>query len=147
MYKIVKIGLIVISVVSFILLFFMPDADMPLSEAVDSPGMNTMHLIAYILFFIAIAMTVIFGLLNMVSSPDGIKKAAIGIGGLAVVLGIAYGLASGTDVSIDAMNKLGIDTTESEIKSVGAGIGMMGILVLIAIGGIAWGEVKKLTSK
>jgi len=147
MYKIVKIGLIVISVISAILLFFMPDGDMPIAEAMNSGGMNAMHWIAYILLFIAVIATVIFGLKNMISTPGGLKKSLMGIGGLLVLLGIAYGLSSGTDVSVDAMKRLGIDTSEGTIRSVGAGINMFGLLLLVAVGVIAWGAVKKATSK
>ncbi|TMM58336.1 hypothetical protein FEE95_02585 [Maribacter algarum] len=147
MYKIVKIGLIVISVISAILLFFMPDSDMPVAEAMESGGMNAMHWIAYILLAVAVAATVIFGLKNMISTPGGLKKSLMGIGGLLVLLGIAYGLSSGTDVSVDAMQRLGIDTSEGEIKSVGAGINMFGLLLLVAVVVIGWGAVKKATSK
>lgn len=148
MYKIVKIGLIVISVIAFILLFFMPDGDMPFEEAMESGGMNAMHWLAYILLAIAVAATLIFGLKNMVSTPGGLKKSLMGIVGLLVVLGIAYGLASGTDVSVEDMMKNNkIETTESTIRSVGAGINMFGLLLLIAVGVIAWGAIKKVTGK
>jgi len=147
MYKIVKIGLIVISVISAILLFFMPDGDMPLADAMNSGGMNAMHWIAYILLAIAVAATVIFGLKNMISTPGGLKKSLMGVGGLLILLAIAYGLSSGTDVSVEAMNRLGIETTEGTIKSVGAGINMFGLLLLVAVAVIGWGAVKSATSK
>jgi hypothetical protein len=147
MYKIVKIGLIVISVIAAILLFFMPDGDMPLAEAMNSGGMNAMHWIAYILLGVAVIATVVFGLKNMISTPGGLKKSLMGIGGLLILLAVAYGLSSGTDVSVDAMQKLGIETSEGEIKSVGAGINMFGLLLLVAVLVIGWGAVKKATSK
>jgi hypothetical protein len=148
MYKIVKIGLIVISVFGFILLFFMPDGDMPDSEQMESGGISAMFILAYILLAVAVAATLIFGLKNMVSTPGGLKKSLMGIVGLLVVLGVAYGLASGTDVSIeDMMSKNKILTTESTIRGVGAGINMFGLLLLIAVGVIAWGAVKKVTGK
>ena len=148
MYKIVKIGLIVISVIAFILLFFMPDKDMPMAEAMNSGGINAMHWLAYILLFIAVATTVVFGLKNMISSPGGLKKSLMGIGGLLVILGIAYGLSSGTDVSVEDMMRVNnIETSEGTIKSVGAGINMFGLLLLVAVGVIAWGAIKKATGK
>lgn len=148
MYKIVKIGLIAISVLAFVLLFFMPEKDMPMADALQSGGMITMHWLAYILLAIAVCATLVFGLKNMLSVPGGIKKAVFGIGGLLVVLGIAYGLSSSTDLSIaDMMTKNKILTTESEIKSVGAGINMFFIMLLAAVGLIAWGAIKKATGK
>lgn len=148
MYKIVKIGLIVISVVGFILLFFMPDGDMPDSEQMESTGISVMFMLAYILLAVAVVATFIFGLKNMVSTPGGLKKSLFGIVGLLVVLAIAYGLASGTDVSIEEMmSKNKIVTTESTIRGVGAGINMFGLLLLVAVGVIAWGAIKKVTGK
>ena len=148
MYKIVKIGLIVISVICFILLFFMPDGDMPDAEQMESGGISAMFMLAYILLAVAVAATLIFGLKNMVATPGGLKKSLMGIVGLLVVLGIAYGLASGTDVSVDDMfEKNKIVTTESTIRSVGAGINMFGLLLVIAVGVIAWGAIKKVTGK
>ena len=147
MHKIVKIGLIVISVIAFIMLFMMPDGDMPAAEAMGSTGITVMFALAYILLAVAVIATVVFGLKNMVSTPGGLKKALFGIVGLLVLLGVAYGLSSGTDVSIDAMQRLGIDTSESEIKSVGAGINMFGLLLLVAVGVIGWGALKSATNK
>lgn len=148
MYKIVKIALIVLSVIGFILLFFMPDGDMPDSEQMESTGISVMFMLAYILLAAAVVSTLVFGLKNMVSTPGGLKKSLMGIVGLLVVLGVAYGLASGTDVSIDdMMSKNKIVTTESTIRSVGAGLNMFGLLLLIAVGVIAWGAIKKATGK
>ena len=147
MYKIVKIGLLVISVISAILLFFMPDKDMPVADAMNSGGLNAIHWISYIFLAITVISTGVFGLKNMISTPGGLKKSLMGIVGLLVLLGIAYGLASGTDVSIDAMQRLGIETTEGTIRSVGAGINMFGLLLLVAVGVIGWGAIKSATNK
>jgi len=148
MYKIVKIGLIVISVIAFVLLFFMPDKDMPMADAMQSGGMNAMFILAYILLAVAVVATVIFGLKNMVSTPGGLKKSLFGIVGLLVLLGIAYGLSSGTDVSVEGMlNNNNIVTDEGEIKKVGAGINMFFIMLVVTVGVIAWGALKKATSK
>ncbi len=148
MYKIVKIGLIVISVVAFVLLFFMPDGDMPMSQAMESGSISAMFSLAYVLLGIAVLATVVFGLKNMVSTPGGLKKSLFGIVGLLVVLGIAYGLSSGTDVSVsDMLDRNNIVTTESEVKQVGAGINMFFLMLVAAVLLIAWGAVKKATGK
>ena len=89
MYKIVKIGLIVISVTAFVLLFFMPSKELPMAEAIKSGGMNTMFILAYLLLGIAVVASVVFGLKNMVSSPAGLKKAGFAVIGLIVFLGIS----------------------------------------------------------
>ena len=148
MYKIVKIGLIVVSLIGFVLLFMMPDSDMPVGEQMESGAINAMHWLAYILLAIAVIATVIFGLKNMASTPGGLKKTLMGIGGLLILLAIAYGLASGTDVSVEDMMRVNnIETTEGVVKSVGAGINMFGLLLLVAVGVIGWGAIKKATGK
>ena len=148
MHKFVKIGLIVISIIAFILLFFMPDSDMPMAEAMESGGITGMFSLAYILLAIAVIATLVFGLKNMVSTPGGLKKSLFGIVGLLIALGIAYGLSSGTDISVEGMlDRNNITTTESEIKRVGAGINMFAILLVAAVGLIAWGSIKNATSK
>ena len=148
MYKIVKIGLIVISIVGFILLFLMPDGDMPDSEQMESGAISAMFILAYFLLAAAVVASVIFGLKHTISSPGGLKKAGLAIIGLVVLLGISYGLSSGTDVSVENMlSANNIPTTEDEIKSVGAGINMFGIMLLVAVILIIWGSVKKATSK
>ena len=83
----------------------------------------------------------------MGSTKGGLKKALYAIGGLVVILGIAYGLSSGTDIDLEAMAGKNIDITESGVKRVGAGINMFAILLLVAVGLIAWGAIKNATSK
>lgn len=148
MYKIVKIGLIVISVIAFILLFLMPDSNMPIAEQMESGGISTMFALAYILLAVAVLSTLVFGLKNMVSTPGGLKKSLFGIVGLLIILGVAYGLSSGSDISIDTMlENNNIVTTEGQIKSVGAGINMFFLMLLAAVGLIVWGAIKKATGK
>lgn len=147
MHKFIKIGLIVISVVAFVFLFFMPDDDAPMNVAMESGGISGMFFIAYLLLAIAVASALIFGLKNVGSTKGGLKKAGFAIVGLIIALGIAYGLSSGTDISIEEMAKKNIDITEGGIKAVGAGINMFGILLLVAVGLIAFGGIRKATSK
>jgi len=148
MYKIIKIALIVVSVIGFVCLFMMPEKDMPMADAMGSTGITIMFGLAYLLMAVAIIATLIFGLKNMGSSPGGLKKAAFSIVGLLVALGLAYGISSGTDISVDGMlEKNNIVTSESEIKLVGAGIWMFFIMLLVAAGLIIWGGIRKATSK
>lgn len=148
MYKIVKIALIVVSVIGFICLFLMPDKDMLRSEAMESTGITLMFGLAYLLMAVAVLATLIFGLKNMASSPGGLKKAAFAILGLFIALGLAYGISSGTDISVDGMlEKNNIVTSESEIRLVGAGIWMFFIMLIVAVGLILWGGIRNATSK
>lgn len=148
MYKIIKIALIVVSVIGFVCLFLMPDKDMPMADAMGSKGITLMFGLAYLLMAVAVIATLIFGLKNMASSPGGLKKALFSIVGLLVALGLAYGISSGTDVSVDGMlEKNNIVTTQEEVKLVGAGIWMFFIMLIVAAGLIIWGGIRKATSK
>ena len=148
MYKIVKIGLIIVSIIAFILLFLMPEGDVPMADAMQSGAINVMFILAYILLAVAVIASVIFGLKHTISSKGGLKKAGFAIIGLVVLLGISYGLSSGTDVSVENMlSANNIVTTEGQIKTVGAGINMFGIMLLVAMILIVWGNIKKATSK
>jgi hypothetical protein len=59
---------------------------------------------------------------------------------------ISYGLASGTDVNIDEMAARGISTSETIVKRIGMGLNMFFILVIIAVGAMIWGGVRKMTN-
>lgn len=147
MHKIIKIVLIVISVAAFVLLFLMPDGDATMAESMASPGLNGMFILAYLLLAIAVLASVIFGIMNMISSPGGLKKAGLAVVGLFVVLGIAYGLSTSEDISISGMADKNIDITEDGVKYVGMGINMFWIMLVVAVGLIAFGAVKKAISK
>lgn len=147
MHRIIKIILIVVGVVGAILWTQLPDSDMPMAEAAQSGPMNFMFILTYLLIAIAVLASVIFGLKNLFSTSANLKKALFGIGGLAVVVAVAYGLASGTDISIDAMAKRGIETSESTIRNIGMGLNVFFILTIVAVGLMLWSGIKKLTNK
>jgi hypothetical protein len=62
------------------------------------------------------------------------------------VVAISYGLASGTDVSIEEMANRGISTSETVVKRIGMGLNVFFILTIIAVGAMIWGGVRKMTS-
>ncbi|QLG44613.1 hypothetical protein [Costertonia aggregata] len=147
MHKIIKIILIAVGVVGAILWTQLPDGDAPMGEAVQSGPMNFMFILTYLLIAIAVLASVIFGLKNLFSTSGSLKKALFAIGGLAIVVAVSYGLASGTDISVDAMANRGIETSESTIKTIGMGLNVFFILTIVAVGLMLWGGLKKLTSK
>ena len=90
MHKIIKIILIVLSVVGTILWVQLPSTDVPEAEAISSGSMNFMFIITFILLAIAVVASLFFGLKNVFSSPEGLKRTLIGVGGLVVVAIISY---------------------------------------------------------
>lgn len=141
MHKIVKIILVVIGVVGLILWFMLPDGDMPAGEAAQSGAMNAMFIITYILLGIAAIASLLFGLVNLFSNPNNIKKSLFVIGGLLVVAAISYAMASGTGVA-DNYQAM---ASETAIKRIHMGLNVFFILVIVAVLAMLWGGVRKMT--
>jgi hypothetical protein len=146
MYKIVKIVLAVLGLIGVILWFQLPGTEVPASEAIESGSMNFMFIITYLLMAIAIIFSLVFSLINLFANPKSLKKTLFVIGGFLLVVAISYGLASGTDVSIEEMANRGISTSETVVKRIGMGLNVFFILTIIAVGAMIWGGVRKMTS-
>ena len=145
MQKIVKIALVVVGLIGAVLWFMLPEREMPVNEAAQNGALNAMFWIAYLLLGIAAVSSLLFAMKNLFSSPESMKKTLFIVVGFLVVAGIAYVLASGTDVSVDEMAGKGIETSESTIKKIGMGINLFFILTVIAVGAMLWGGVRKMT--
>lgn len=143
MNKIVKILLIVIGLAGAVLWFMLPERDVPVAEASQNVALNAMFWITFILLAIAAAASLIFSFIHLFSNPASIKKTIFVIVGFLLVVAIGYVLADGTDVSIEEMANRGIDTNETIIKRIGAGINVFFILVIIAVGAMLWGGARK----
>lgn len=145
MYKIFKILLIVLSVLGLILWVMLARE----SEVTISNGsMNFMFIISFILFAIAVVASLFFGLRNVFSSPEGLKRTLIGVGGLVVVAILSYVFATGTDIDIPEMErKTGILTDESTVKTIGTFLNMFFILTIVAVGAMVIPGIKKMFNK
>ena len=95
----------------------------------------------YLLLAIAAASAIIFPIITMAKNPANAKNALIGVVGLAVVFGLGYALASGTE-TLDVDGKL--LATASEAKMSEAGLIAFYILAAGAIGSIIYAEVSKM---
>ncbi|SDQ25057.1 hypothetical protein [Flagellimonas zhangzhouensis] len=131
MNKIIKIVLIVIGLIAAVLWFSLPSAEDP--GAIDSGAMNFMFIIMYILLAIAVISAVFFGITKLLTTPGSIKKALFGIGGLAIIVAISYGLSSGNAPVVEEMAARGLETTEGTVKNIGMGLNVFFILTVIAV--------------
>jgi len=145
MNKIIKILLIVIGLVAAVLWFSLPSADDP--QAINSGAMNFMFIIMYILLAIAVVATVFFGFTKLLSTPGSLKKALFGIGGLAIVVAISYGLSSDNMTVVETMSQRGIETTEGTVKNIGMGLNVFFILTVIAVVLMVFPGLKKMFVK
>ena len=147
MNKIVKIVLAVIGVIAAIMWYQLPSKDVPVSEAIDSTAMNTMFMLMYLLLGIAVAASLLFTIKSYFSNPKSLKKTLMLIVGFAVVVVIAYALSDGADGTVEAMASRGVETTEDTVKNIGTGLNVFFFLVIIAVGSMAWGGLKKVMNK
>ena len=81
------------------------------------------------IFFITVAATIIFSLINLASDTGKLKKAMVFIGFLIIVVGIAYSSSSG----IETPMKDGQILSASGSKWVGTGIRVFYILASVAV--------------
>ncbi len=140
MSKYIRILLIILMAVSAVLgILFYAGGDVP---GTDQPEYtNTILVWAAILAGLAMAITIIFPIIQMVSNPKGAKKGLLGIVILAVIVFVSYSLASTDFLKLnESLQKYNEVTT---LKQVGAGIYTMYILIGLAILSIVYTEVAK----
>ena len=63
---------------------------------------NILLIWTYVLFAVAILLTLVFSLVNAASNPKSLRKMALNIGFLVVVLGVAFLLSSSAQTSVTA---------------------------------------------
>ena len=147
MNKIVKIVLAVVGVIAAIMWYQLPGREVPVAEAVQSGAMNIMFLIMYILLAVAVFSSLLFTIANLFAHPKKLKKTLMVFGGFLVVVLIAYATSSGTDIDIEEMANRGVATNETVVRRIGTGLNLFFFLVVIAVGLMAWGGLKKVISK
>ena len=147
MNKIVKIVLAVVGVIAAIMWYQLPGREVPVAEAVQSGPMNIMFLIMYILLAVAVFSSLLFTIANLFAHPKKLKKTLMVFGGFLVVVLIAYATSSGTDIDIEEMANRGVATNETIVRRIGTGLNLFFFLVVIAVGLMAWGGLKKVISK
>ncbi|KAB5490163.1 MULTISPECIES: hypothetical protein [Flagellimonas] len=145
MNKLIKIALIVIGLIAAVLWFSLPSAEDP--NAISSGAMNFMFIIMYILLAIAVVASLFFGLTKLLSTPGSLKKALFGIGGLAIVVLVSYGLSSNNAPVVEEMAKRGIETTEGTVKNIGMGLNVFFILTVVAVVLMVFPGLKKMFVK
>nr|WP_299345966.1 hypothetical protein [Allomuricauda sp.] len=145
MNKIVKIALIAIGLIAAVLWFSLPSGDDP--DAINSGAMNFMFIIMYLLLAIAAISAIVFGFGKLFSTPGSLKKALFGIGGLAIVVAISYGLSSDNATVVETMAQRGVETTEGTVKNVGMGLNVFFILSAVAVVLMVFPGLKKLFVK
>lgn len=124
MYKIAKIGAIVLGAVAvllWILLSFTTD-----ENNIDNAPMNWLFVLAYLLMGLTALSAVVSGAKNILSNPKALKKTLIYTGAFVVIMGLAYIFAGG----------------EGTEKLVSTGLIAFYILALVAVAALIASNVK-----
>ena len=99
--------------------------------------------VAIAILFVTVAVTVVFSLINLASSPQKLKKALLFIVCFIVVIGLAFVISSGVETPL----KDGEFLSASGSRWVEAGIRTFYILAALAIGSMMFFGGKKLINK
>ena len=99
--------------------------------------------VAIAILFVTVAVTVVFSLINLASSPQKLKKSLLFILCFIVVIGIAFTISSGVETPL----KDGEILSANGSRWVEAGIRMFYILAALAIGSMIFFGGKKLINK
>ncbi len=86
MHRFLKIGLIVLGLLSAVLWLNLPDADMPAAQAVGSGAMSAMFVITYILLAIAVAFSLFFTVKKTFSKTGNAKRTLMSLGAIVLVV-------------------------------------------------------------
>jgi hypothetical protein len=99
--------------------------------------------IAYVLLLVSAASAVLLPLLSLAKSKKAMVQTGIGFGALLVLFVVSFSI-SGDEVSPSAA-ALGITPTTSQL--IGAGLIMFYIVLVVAVLGLIYSEVKQAISK
>ena len=140
--KIITLIAAIIGVISVIFLGLIIGAGDDAVKAGESSGsVDTFMYIAYIVLALTLAFVVVFTLKNVFTNASGLKNTLIGIGAFVAVLLIAYAVSTG-DTTEYKYN--GLVATSGESTMAGAGLVAFYLLMVVAIGSLLLGSVKKM---
>jgi hypothetical protein len=125
--RILLIALIIIGVILWILVLNGGDANV-------GPMLN----MGYIVFFAGVALAILSFLFGIAINPASLKKVGIGLVIVAVIFGLSYVLADGSDY----MNYK--DTDERTSKLVSTGLNAFYIVALLAVLSVVYSGVARL---
>ena len=145
--RIVKIGAGLLGVLGVVFLFRIigaGDEEIKMAASMGDYGtVSPLISIAQIIFYVSVAATVIFSLLNLFGDAQKLKKALISVGFLVVVVGLSYAMSSGVETPL----KDGEVLSASGARWVETGIRVFYSLAIIAICAMAFSGAKRLTNR
>ena len=140
LHKIMRIVALVLSVVGIIFLAMIINAGDETVKATGE-GVDGFMYIAYITFALVLLFVLVFVLKGL--ATGNIKKTIMSIGIFLVIVAIAYAMSTGVETPLQDGEML----SEGGSKWVGAGLRTFYILVVVAIGSMIYGGLRKVLSK
>lgn len=143
-----KIVKIIVAIIGVVALFFLARILMLGDEAIANDAANQSVVSSFIMLAVIVlvataAVTVLFTLINLITHPNKLKEAVISIVIFGVIVAIAYFMSTGVEQELGDGKML----SASGSKWVETGIRTFYFLVIVAIGAMLWGGVKKVLSR
>lgn len=141
LHKIIKFVAFALAIIGSIFAVMIMAGDDKTQEAM---GSNMLY-VTYVILGLILALVLVFVIKELFAG--NIKKTLMTVGLFLVIIGISYGMSSGTDLDLKPFTDKGLGITEGTSKQVGAGLYTFYILACIAIGSMAFSGVKKIFNK
>jgi hypothetical protein len=141
--RIASIVIMVLAVVFYVLNITNDSDAIEMDESVQAIAVDPSMYLAYIALGITAVVAILFAIYNVVTHPKQAKGVLFGIIGLAVVIGISYGIASSEPVEIAGGNMVEGSTP----KLVGMGLITFYIAAGLAIAAVIVSSVSTLTKR
>lgn len=140
MNKILRISLIVLLAISaFICILFYVGGE----SAPDQPRFTQLYILwAYALTGLAVGLTVVFPIVQMISNPKNAKKGLLGVVALAVIIVVSYAMSSGELLGIIDPELIQYDEPTT-LKYAGMMLNSIYALAALAILTMVYSEVSK----
>lgn len=140
LHKIIRIVALILSIAGVIALAMIISAGDDTVKATGE-GVDAYLYIAYITLALVLFFVLIFVLKGL--AAGNIKKTLMSIGVFVAIVAVAYGMSSGVETPLQDGEML----SAGGARWVGAGLRTFYILVIVAIGAMAYGGLRKVMSK
>ena len=140
LHKIIRIVALILSIAGIVSLAMIINAGDDTVKATGE-GVDGFMYVAYITFALVLFFVLIFVLKGL--AGGNIKKTLMSIGIFVAIVAVAYGMSSGVETQLQDGETL----SENGSRWVGAGLRTFYILVILAIGSMVYGGLRKVMSK
>lgn len=144
--KYLSYALLLLGVVVFVyfviasVLYPEPATEFPVGTVGNAMGVNVMLIYTYVVFAVALLLSIFFPIAQIVSNPKGAMRTLVGLIAMIVIFGISYLLASDAPVPNPAEN--GFFTNPMVLKLTDVGLYATYAILVISFIVILWGEIR-----